>query len=486
MLLVESLCKQEGIKTDRYEIISAVKRVSCMFEQSCGGVKASSAAVVRPEKGDNGGSNWPAFEQYQKERNSQDKPLIAGVKSDVGKILDIPYVDVGKNEINEGSFGISLLKVLAESSGCIIFETESITSEGVSRICKVLADVMLMFDSRLCIFLKNKAKQPEQIEQYIEKNLDSPTLKRKTRRSSIPDIIDKKAKTSESNEKNMNVVEEKDREILELRIRNEKLEELASKRDRELEEKMQEQNIQIASLKAKVDKLVEDNRDCTDLAAGREADLNEEVGQLKSELESKSTMIATLVEEKFELEEQLDYLQKDKEILENKCHQMSAEKQLIEKKLKERESVGRTDSISQAEELTNNEAEKVKQVETTGMNEDISNVRKDSENLSEENCNQLKEVNSVAVRSNFIKKRLLKHSKKDKLSPREIVFRSIKGIEVKEEFSTKTETDITCKLKVIADNSELILNKVFQASGSSKRKSIMAAYEEIIKFFTAA
>ena len=81
-----------------------------------------------------------------------------------------------------------------------------------------------------------------------------------------------------------------------------------------------------------------------------------------------------------------------------------------------------------------------------------------------------------------LKSRIEKYSENKKLTPREIVFRSIRHLDVNEIFENTSETEFKCLLKVKVDSSKLLVNKVFTAVAPTKKKCLVAAYSEVISF----
>ena len=440
-----------------------------MLQYASGRNKLTSAHMIKhPDKHVRKDKSWHEISKYCESRNHE-KPLIATVNSDATNISDVPYLEVSSLDLDRNDFSDGLARILLEPKSCIFFQTDDLSKGGLDRLSLILKDMLQLFDGRLSLFIQKHDDTPVSLAKYIEKDFDVPN------RALVPSKRSTTAKDNFDNKKLRINTDDLDKKIT---IENHN--KILGEKEKEIAEL--KRNLFIASEGLKKEQFnCEEYRKINtlkeDLLKNKERNLETAVSnyenlrkQKTSEDDARQTELDRVIQEN-------KSLHFDSEHLRNQFEELNNAKVELELKYKKSEEEKITLLCVIKEKDLHIEKFGSKAVSFVDSEENDSDTvevaRKDIEEV----------INDEAVaRIQGLKSKLEKHSENKKLSPREIVFRSIRHLDVNEIFENTAETEFRCHIKVKVDSSKLLLDKVFTAVAPTKNKCLMTAYSEIISF----
>ena len=451
-----------------------MKKVSSVLQRTSGRNKSKSAKLIkRPVKYVRKDKSWHELSNYCESRN-QDTPLIATANSDATKIVDVPYLEISSLDLDKNDFSDGFARILLEPKSCIFFQTDNLSKDGLDRLTLILRDVLLLFDGRLTLFIQKHDDTPFSLAKYVEKEFDVPNraLVPSKRSTTDKDDLDNKKLRTDTDEHHNRILDDREKEIAELKRNLTITSEGLKKEEFNCEEFRRINTLKEDLLKSKERKLetaLSDNENLRRQKAAEDdlkrTELDRVVQENKSlhfESENLRIKFEELKNAKVELEQKFNKSEEEN----IRLHGVIKEKDLEIEKLASK-AVGSVDSVAS------------KAVSSVDL--DASKASSDTNVVARKDVEEIDSGKAVA-RIEGLKSKLEKFSENKKLSPREIVFRSIRHFDVNEIFEITAETEFKCQIQVKVDSSNLLIDKVFTAVAPTKNKCLMTAYSQIISF----
>ena len=85
-----------------------------------------------------------------------------------------------------------------------------------------------------------------------------------------------------------------------------------------------------------------------------------------------------------------------------------------------------------------------------------------------------------------IKSKIEKACLNSKLLPRNIIFNTLKKLQITEKFENISDILVRCELTVKVDPSKVIVDKKFSANGNTKKDAVNNAYGKIISLLKSS